>query len=128
MAQMMNNPTTSTMFSVPQGMMPMMANPAMPGPMMPAMAPIPLGAGGDVQLPNKILFIQNIPQGIGQEQITTAFRQFPQLVEVRMIPNRPDLAFVEYESEQAANTARAALDRYEMLPGSQPIRVLFARR
>jgi len=110
-AQMMNNPVIGTM----------MGAPVAGGPL-----PLGLGSGANMQLPNKVLFIQGIPDGFGLAKLEELFR-WPGYCEVRVVPNRPDVAFVEYESEPQANAARLALDKYEIAP-SVSIRVTFARR
>ena len=85
-------------------------------------------AGPDVLLPNKILFVQNVPIGYALAALKDQFKRFPGLVEVRGVPNRPDLAFVEFETEAGAGAARQIVDRQELVPGQPPVRVSFARK
>lgn len=85
-------------------------------------------AGADVLLPNKILFVQQIPAGFAIPALKETFRRFPGLMDVRGVPNRPDLAFVEFETETQAGAARQITDRMEVLSGQPPIRVSFARK
>lgn len=60
---------------------------------------------------NKILFIEDIPESFrgGRRALESVFEVFTGFVEVRTIPNRPNLAFVEYESEQKAAMALKGL-------------------
>lgn len=106
----------------------MMANPAISGMggMAGAMA-VPMGMGSDMQIPHKILFLQALPPGVTERTINGLFQRFPGFNEVRAVPNRPDLAFVEFESEQHAAAAKHAMDRHDIEPGV-PLRVSFARR
>ena len=83
-------------------------------------------SGPDVLLPNRILFIQNIPQS-GTLTVPELFRRYPGFQDLRTIPNRPDVAFVEYETETQAGVARQILDKTEIVPGTF-LRVSFARR
>lgn len=83
-------------------------------------------SGPDVLLPNRILFIQNIPQS-GILTIPELFRRYPGFQDLRTIPNRPDVAFVEYETETQAGVARQILDKTEIVQGTF-LRVSFARR
>lgn len=53
--------------------------------------------------PNKILFVQNLPEGVDIEGIFARFEGFR---EVRLVPGRKGIAFVEYESEQGAIGAK----------------------
>lgn len=84
-------------------------------------------SGPDVLLPNRILFIQNVPPSLSPSALPDLFRRFPGFQDLRSIPNRPDVAFVEYENEAQAGAARQVLDKTEILPGHF-IRVSFARR
>lgn len=85
-------------------------------------------SGPDVLLPNRILFIQNIPPALPSPSILhDLFRRYPGFQDLRPVPNRPDVAFVEYESEAQAGAARQILDKTEIIPGNF-LRVTFARR
>jgi U2 small nuclear ribonucleoprotein B'' len=84
-------------------------------------------SGPDVLLPNRILFIQNLPPSLPSNILPDLFRRYPGFQDLRSIPNRPDVAFVEYENESQAGAARQILDKSEILPG-HVIRVSFARR
>jgi U2 small nuclear ribonucleoprotein B'' len=55
------------------------------------------------------------------------FQQHPGFREVRMIPTKRDIAFVEYEDETLAAIAKAALGGHEIEEG-KPIKVTFARK
>lgn len=84
-------------------------------------------SGPDVLLPNRILFIQNLPASLPPQVLPDLFRRYPGFQDLRAVPNRPDVAFVEYENEAQAGAARQILDKTEILPG-HIIRVSFARR
>ncbi|KAF8968345.1 hypothetical protein BDZ97DRAFT_1800089 [Flammula alnicola] len=49
--------------------------------------------------PNKILFLQNLPESVTKEQLVALFSQYPNLHEVRLIPTKRDIAFVEFLDE-----------------------------
>lgn len=80
-----------------------------------------------MELPNKTIYVQNLPLDVPDADLVALFRRYIGFVEFRRVPNRPDLGFVEYETEAQAGVPRQALDRHEMRPG-RPIRVSFARR
>ena len=84
-------------------------------------------SGPDVLLPNRILFIQNLPPALPPQILSDLFRRYPGFQDLRSVPNRPDVAFVEYENEAQAGAARQILDKTEIMPG-HIIRVSFARR
>jgi hypothetical protein len=56
--------------------------------------------------PNKILFVQNLPEDFGADSLTNIFGRFEGFREVRLVPGRRGIAFVEYENEQGAITAK----------------------
>jgi RNA recognition motif-containing protein len=77
--------------------------------------------------PNKILFLQSLPQDVTQDALIQLFSQYPNLVEVRMIPTKKDIAFVEYTDEGSAGVAKDALHNYK-LDGEHKIKITFARK
>ena len=108
--------------------------------------------------PNKILFLQNLPETVSKDQLTALFSQcvllslrhffyrvpnlafvlppvavslfgsltqrcrYPNLHEVRMVPTKKDIAFVEYYDEASATNAKDALHNYKM-DGENKIKV-----
>ncbi|KAF8499357.1 hypothetical protein JB92DRAFT_941519 [Gautieria morchelliformis] len=77
--------------------------------------------------PNKILFLQNLPESVTKDQLTALFSQYPNLYEVRLIPTKKDIAFVEYVDENSASVAKDALHNYK-LDGEGKIKITFARK
>lgn len=77
--------------------------------------------------PNKILFLQNLPESVSKDQLMALFSQYPNLHEVRLIPTKKDIAFVEYMDEGSASVAKDALHNYK-LDGENKIKITFARK
>jgi len=77
--------------------------------------------------PNKILFLQNLPENVTKDQLTSLFSQYSNLHEVRLIPTKKDIAFVEYADEGSATVAKDALHNYKM-DGENKIKITFARK
>jgi len=77
--------------------------------------------------PNKILFLQNLPESVTKDQLMALFSQYPNLHEVRLIPTKKDIAFVEYLDEGSASIAKDALHNYK-LDGENKIKITFARK
>lgn len=113
--------------------------------------------------PNKILFVQNLPDDTTKDKLEALFRpcvvlplpprlsparrtqlahvdvprarRYPNLVEVRTIPGRRTIAFVEFEDEPSSSVAREALHN-SAFPGAaaegadEPhrIKVTFAKK
>ena len=61
------------------------------------------GGGGAVATenapPNQILFLTNLPEETNEMMLSMLFNQFPGFKEVRLVPGRHDIAFVEFENE-----------------------------
>ncbi|KAH9942922.1 RNA-binding domain-containing protein [Amylocystis lapponica] len=77
--------------------------------------------------PNKILFLQNLPESVSKDQLMALFSQYPNLHEVRLIPTKRDIAFVEFLDEGSATVAKDALHNYK-LDGENKIKITFARK
>lgn len=77
--------------------------------------------------PNNILFLQKLPETITQQQLIELFQRYPGFREVRMIPTKKSIAFVEYDNELQSAVARAELSGHSFGPG-QEMKVTFARK
>ncbi|KPP59033.1 hypothetical protein Z043_123091 [Scleropages formosus] len=64
--------------------------------------------------PNYILFLNNLPEETNEMMLSMLFNQFPGFKEVRLVPGRHDIAFVEFENEAQAGTARDALQGFRI--------------
>ncbi|KAJ7492276.1 hypothetical protein FB451DRAFT_1502174 [Mycena latifolia] len=96
-------------------------------------APAPAPKRPNVQMPdeylppNKILFLQNLPESVTKDQLVSLFSQYPNLYEVRLIPTKKDIAFVEFLDEASSGVAKDALHNYK-LDGENKIKITFARK
>ncbi|KAG2181929.1 hypothetical protein INT43_006854 [Umbelopsis isabellina] len=108
---------------------PLGPRPGMPGTGFPPGAHLPPGhqIPDEFLPPNNILFLQNLPEDIQQAQLMDLFQTYPGFREVRMIPTKRDIAFVEYEDETLAAAAKSALGGHEIEDG-KPMKVTFARK
>ena len=79
------------------------------------------------EMPNKILFVTNLPDGSSEDMVKVLFNRYPGYREVRLVPGRPDLAFVEFDSEETASTAKSQLDNFQVKP-EHYMRVAYAKR
>ncbi|KAF1810492.1 RNA-binding domain-containing protein [Eremomyces bilateralis CBS 781.70] len=78
--------------------------------------------------PNKILFVQNIPDGYDIDALTAIFSRFEGFKEVRLVPGRSGIAFVEYEAETGAISAKERTAGMVLGEGDRPIKVTFQRQ
>jgi RNA recognition motif-containing protein len=78
--------------------------------------------------PNKILFVQNLPEDYDVDGLTAIFGRFEGFREVRLVPGRRGIAFVEYEAEAGAISAKE--NTAGMALGEEPkfIKVVYQRQ
>jgi len=76
--------------------------------------------------PNKIIFLQNIPDEYDVEALTTIYGRFDGFREVRLVPGRKGIAFVEYDAEQGAIMAKE--NTAGMTLGDKVIKVTYQRQ
>jgi len=55
------------------------------------------------------------------------FFRFPGFKEVRLVPNRHDIAFVEFENEHQSNTAKLSLNGFKITP-THAMKITFAKK
>ncbi|WKY04910.1 hypothetical protein Q1695_005710 [Nippostrongylus brasiliensis] len=77
--------------------------------------------------PNKILFCTNLPEEATTDMLQILFNQFPGLKDIRLVPTRTGIAFVEFESEELAAPARMALNNFKITP-EQHMKVDYAKK
>ncbi|KFD69582.1 hypothetical protein M514_01947 [Trichuris suis] len=80
-----------------------------------------------VQVPNKILFCTNLPDETTERMLLLLFNRFPGFKEVRLVPNRHDIAFIEFETEYDAKTAKEALQNFKVT-ANHAIKITFAKK
>ncbi|XP_030587975.1 U2 small nuclear ribonucleoprotein B'' [Archocentrus centrarchus] len=64
--------------------------------------------------PNYILFLSNLPEETNEMMLSMLFNQFPGFKEVRLVPGKHDIAFVEFESDTQAGVAKDALQGFRI--------------
>ncbi|GAB1605088.1 U1 small nuclear ribonucleoprotein A-like [Argonauta hians] len=79
------------------------------------------------QPPNQILFLTNLPEETTEMMLSMLFNQFPGFKEVRLVPGRHDIAFVEFENEMQAGAAKDALQGFKITP-SNAMKITFAKK
>jgi RNA recognition motif-containing protein len=78
--------------------------------------------------PNKILFIQNVPDEYDIDALTAIFGRFEGFREVRLVPGRTGIAFIEYEAEAGAISAKENIAGMTLGEASQVIKVTYQRQ
>lgn len=77
--------------------------------------------------PNKILFVQNLPEEYDIDALSGLFGSFDGFKEVRLVPGRQGIAFVEYETEAGAIGAKERTGGMT-LGGGQVVKVTYQRQ
>uniref|UniRef100_H2Y5V7 RRM domain-containing protein n=1 Tax=Ciona savignyi TaxID=51511 RepID=H2Y5V7_CIOSA len=77
--------------------------------------------------PNHILFLNNLPPETQEEMLNMLFNRFSGFKEVRLVPGRHDIAFVEFDSDQQASDAKGALQGFKISP-THAMKVTFAKK
>lgn len=94
-----------------------------------ATGPAPTAVVPDEYLPpNKILFVQNLPDDFDVEALTAIFGRFEGFREVRLVPGRRGIAFVEYDSEAGAITAKENTAGMALKGGEKTMKVTYQRQ
>merc|ERR1711983_171252 len=83
--------------------------------------------GVDNAPPNQILFLTNLPTETNEMMLSMLFNQFPGFKEVRLVPGRHDIAFVEFENEMQSSAARDALQGFKITPNAS-MKISFAKK
>ena len=85
------------------------------------------GAVPDEYLPpNKILFLRDLPEDYTKDALAAVFRRYAGYKDIRLVPGRAGIAFVEYEDENAAITAKEATSGITL--ADKTIKVTFQRK
>ena len=78
--------------------------------------------------PNKILFLQNLPEDYDVDGLTAIFGRFEGFREVRLVPGRKGIAFVEYEAEAGAISAKESTAGMALGEEGKVIKVVYQRK
>lgn len=89
-----------------------------------AQPPVQAGSGDQ---PNKILFLVNLPEDTEQSVLQMLFQPFAGFREVRLVPGRSDIAFVEFENEHLATIAKDALQGFKIAP-TNVMKITYAKK
>ncbi|RHZ12049.1 hypothetical protein DYB37_010485 [Aphanomyces astaci] len=78
-------------------------------------------------LPHKILFLQDVPEACNQDALSILFKQYHGFKEVRLVPGKKGLAFVEFLDEVQASIALQGLNGFK-LSADERLKVSFAKK
>ncbi|KAF2672215.1 RNA recognition domain-containing protein [Microthyrium microscopicum] len=78
--------------------------------------------------PNKTLFVQNVPDDYDVDSLSALFGRFEGFREVRLVPGRKGIAFVEYQAEAGAISAKERMANMTLGDSPQPLKVTYQRQ
>jgi RNA recognition motif-containing protein len=78
--------------------------------------------------PNKILFLRGLPDDYGIDELTVIFSRFEGFKEVRLVPGRKGIAFVEYENEAGAISAKESTNKMTVGAEGKEMTVTYQRQ
>lgn len=78
--------------------------------------------------PNKILFVQNLPEDYDVDALSAVFGRFQGFMEVRLVPTKKGIAFVEYEAESGAISAKESTAGMALGDQGKQIKVTYQRK
>jgi len=77
--------------------------------------------------PSSILFAQNLPEDCNDMMLSMLFKTYAGFKEVRMVPGKKGLAFIEFTDEVSAGSALQGLHGFKLTP-TQTLALSFAKR
>uniref|UniRef100_A0A3B3ZAK5 RRM domain-containing protein n=1 Tax=Periophthalmus magnuspinnatus TaxID=409849 RepID=A0A3B3ZAK5_9GOBI len=90
-------------------------------------AQVSCGGGVPDNPPNHILFLSNLPEETNEMMLSMLFNQFPGFKEVRLVPGKHDISFVEFESDTQAGVAKDALQGFR-ITATCAMRISYAKK
>ena len=64
---------------------------------------------------NSTLFVTNLPQETTKDALEMLFRQFSGYLDVRLVPGREGIAFIDFDNDAGAASARGMIFSYDLL-------------
>jgi len=77
--------------------------------------------------PNSVLFASNLPEGCTEDMLEVLFKTHTGFKEVRMVPGKSGIAFIEFQDELKATSALQSLNGFKLTP-TESMSLSFAKR
>lgn len=78
-------------------------------------------------VPHRILFAQNVPDECNDRMLAMLFQPFPGFQEVRMVPGKKGLAFIEFQDVIQAGIALQQLNGFQ-LTSNETLQLTYAKQ
>ena len=82
-------------------------------------------AGGGAAKPDPL--VENLPEQATEMMLSMLFQQFPGYKEVRLVPGKKGIAFVEYDSESQSGVAMQQLQNFKITQANS-MKISYAKR
>ncbi|OMJ28773.1 U2 small nuclear ribonucleoprotein B'' [Smittium culicis] len=73
------------------------------------------------------LFLENLPEAVTTEMLATLFQQYPGFREIRRVPGKKNLAFVDYDTPDQAAISLDVLQGFKLTP-ENPMLISYAKK
>lgn len=83
--------------------------------------------GGGIEGGSNILFVSNMPHETTKPMLSMLFNQFPGAKDIRQVPGRADIAFVEFDSTSHATNAMETLQGFKIDP-THSIKIEYSKK
>ena len=90
----------------------------------PAVKPVKLVVN---TIPHRILFAQNLPDECSDQVLTMLFKPYPGFQEVRMVPGKKGIAFIEFQDQITAGMSLQQLNGFK-LSATQVLHLTYAKQ
>jgi len=77
--------------------------------------------------PNKILFVEGLPDEFPPVALQMLFQQYPGFTEARQVPGKEGIAFIEFENDGQSTTAMNGLQGFKVT-NSNNLKISFAKQ
>jgi len=77
--------------------------------------------------PGPVLFVENLPEECNELMLCMLFQQFPGFKEVRLVPGKKGISFVEFDNEAQSAVAMSGLQGFKITPENHMV-ISFAKR
>lgn len=77
--------------------------------------------------PNRILFVENLPEQCSEMMLSMLFQQYNGYKEARLVPSKPGIAFVEFGDQFQSAQAKESLQDFKITP-TNLMKISFARQ
>ncbi len=80
----------------------------------------------DIEFSSNVLYVKNLPSDASDDMLALLFQQYEGFIQVRLVPGKTDVAYIDYQTEDHAKTAKAVLNNF-LITKNKPMHIEFAK-